>query len=207
VTADGNSLQPSVCDSAVVGAAENFDRVGEVGGDGLEGLDGAFGTARKIDDQGLVADHRNAAGQNGGGGFLDTFSTDFLGEPGDGALRDIQGGFGSVVAGTEASAASGKQDVDMARIADGAKLAADGGLFVGTQESRCNLPSELAAALDEGRARTVFAFTARNGIGDCENGNAHRGLIGFDGVAIGFVHQTHGLHQEASGAASGGVGR
>jgi hypothetical protein len=157
----------------VVSAAQDFDGVGEEVCDCVEGFDGALGAAGKIQNDGLVTNDGDAAGEDGRGSLLDSFAADFLGEAGDSAIRNVKSGFGCGVAGAEAGATCGKEQVGVASIADGAKLAANRGLVVGATECRSYLPAELAATLNESGTREVLALTAGDGIADGEDSDAH----------------------------------
>jgi hypothetical protein len=157
-------------------AAKDFDRMREKLGDGVKGLDRAFGTSRQINDDGPMADNSNAAGKYGGGRFLDPLAAYFFRETGYGAVGDIDGGFGRGVAGTKTGAASGEEKFDATGIGDGPQLAADFGGVIGAMKRGSDVPAKLAAALDESRPGKVLAFTAGDGIADGENGHAHREL-------------------------------
>jgi hypothetical protein len=157
-------------------AAKDFDRMREKLGDGVKGLDRTFGTARQINDDGPMADNRNAAGKYSGGRFLGPLAAHFFRDTGDGAVGDIEGGLGRGVAGAKTGAARGEEKFDATGIGDGPQLAADFGGVIGAMKRGSDVPAKLAAALDEGRPGMVLAFTAGDGIADGENGHAHREL-------------------------------
>jgi hypothetical protein len=117
---------------AVVGAAKDLDGVREKVGDGVERFDRSFGTAGEIDDNAFVTDSSDPAGENGVGRLLDTFPANFFGEPGNGAIGNVDRSLGSGVARAQASAAGGEEDIRVARIGDGSKLAANCSGIVGT---------------------------------------------------------------------------
>ena len=97
---------------------EDLDGVGKELGEGVERFDGAFGAAGKIEDEGMVAGDRDTTGQHGGGSLLGTFAAHFFGESGDHSFGDIERGLGSVVAGAEAGAAGGENEIDAARVSE-----------------------------------------------------------------------------------------
>jgi len=78
----------------MVRAAEDLDSVGEKVSDGVEGFNGAFGAAREIDDNRLVADDRDTAREHGVWSLLDAFAANLLGETGNRAIGDVERGFG-----------------------------------------------------------------------------------------------------------------
>jgi hypothetical protein len=157
-------------------AAKNFDRMGEKVGDGVKGLDRAFGTAWQINDDGRVADASDAAGKYGGGRFLDALAAHFFRDTGDGAVGDVDGGFGRGVARAKTGAASSEEKFDATGIGDGPQLAADFRGVIGAMKRGSDVPAKLAAALDESRPGKVLAFTAGDGIAYGENSHAHREL-------------------------------
>jgi hypothetical protein len=150
--------------------------MGEKVGDGVKGLDRAFGTARQINDDGRVAGNSDAAGKYGGGRFLDALAADFFRDTGDGAVGDVDGGFGRGVARAKTGAAGGEEKFDATGVGDGPQLAADFGRIIGAMKRGSDVPAKLAAALDESRSGKVLAFAACDGIADSENGHAHREL-------------------------------
>jgi hypothetical protein len=163
--------------SVVAGAVEDSNGVGEKVGHGVQGFDGAFGAAGKIDDEGAMPDDGDATREDGGGRFFGAFAAEFLGDAGNGALGDVQSGFGSIVARAEAGAAGGEDEIDAARVGEFAKLAAKAGRIVGTAERGGDFPAEFANAFDERGAGEIFAFTAGDGITDGEDGDTHREII------------------------------
>jgi hypothetical protein len=120
-----------------------------------------------------MSDDRDAAREDGGGRFFGAFATEFFGDAGNGALGDVDGGFGSIVARAEASAAGGEDEIDAARVGEFAKLAAEAGRVVGTAERGSDFPAEFAYAFDERGAGKILAFTAGDGITDGENSDTH----------------------------------
>jgi len=166
-----------VAQLAVVSAAENFDGVREQRGDNVEGFDSTFGAAGQVDDDGLVAENGDAAGQQGHGRFLGAAAADFFGKAGDGAVGDVEGRLGGIVARAEAGASGGEEHIGVAGIGDGAKLAADFGRVVGTSQGRVDLPAKFAATLDESGAGEVFAFAAGHGVADGEDRDAHFSVV------------------------------
>ena len=63
----------------VAGAVEDLDGVGEELGEGVEGFNGAFGAAGKIENQGEVTDDGDSAGQDSVGSLLGSFPAHFFG--------------------------------------------------------------------------------------------------------------------------------
>ena len=76
-----------------------------------------------------------------------------------------------------------------------AQLFPDSGQIIGDDERTHDLPAKSAAERDDRRPRQVFTLATRYGIADGKDGDAHRELLRFYGVAVGFVHQAHGFHQ------------
>lgn len=142
-------------------------------GDGFQGFEGAFGAAGKIDDQRAMTDDGNAAGQYGSGCFLCAFAAEFFGDARNGAFRDVESGFGSIVARSEAGAAGGEDQIDAARVREFTKLATQASGIIRTAKRRGDFPTEFTNAFDEGGARKIFAFTAGDGVADGENGDTH----------------------------------
>jgi len=157
----------------VAGSVEDSNGVGEKVRHGVQGFDGAFGAAGKIDDEGAMPDDGDATREDGGGRFFGAFAAEFLGDAGNGALGDVQSGFGSIIARAEAGAAGGEDEIDAARVGEFAKLAAKAGRIVGTAERGGDFPAEFAYAFDERGAGEIFAFTAGDGITDGEDGDTH----------------------------------
>ena len=120
-----------------------------------------------------MPDDRDAAREDGGGRFFGAFATQFFGDAGNGALGDVDGGFGSIVARAEASAAGGEDEIDAARVGEFAKLAAEAGRIVGTAKRGSDFPAEFAYAFDERGAGKILAFTAGDGIADGEDRDTH----------------------------------
>jgi hypothetical protein len=147
--------------------------MGEKVGDGVERFNGAFGAAGKTDDERAMADDRDAAREDGGGSFFRAFAAEFFGDAGNSALGDIKSGFRSVVAGTEASATGGEDEINAAGVGQFTKLAAKAGGIIGTAERGSDFPAEFANAFDERGAGEIFAFTAGDGIADGEDGDTH----------------------------------
>jgi hypothetical protein len=133
-------------------AAEDFDGVGEKVRNDTEGFDSALGAAREIDDESVVAGDGDAAREKGCRCLLRTLAADFLRKAGDGAVGDVEGGFRRVVAGAEAGATRGQEEIGVAGIGNGTQLAADFRTIVGTAERRSDLPTEFATASDESGA-------------------------------------------------------
>ena len=157
----------------MAGSVEDSNGVGEKVGHGVQGFDGAFGAAGKIDDEGAMPDDGDATREDGGGRFFGAFAPEFFGDAGNDALGNVDGGFGSVVARAEAGAAGGEDEIDTSRVGEFTKLAAKAGGIVGTAERGGDFPAEFANAFDEGRAGKIFAFTAGDGITDGEDGDTH----------------------------------
>jgi hypothetical protein len=166
----------------VAGAVEDLDGVREELSECVERFDGAFWTAGKIEDEGNVSDDGDAAGQHGGRSLLGTFATHLFGEAGNHFFGDVECGFRRVVAGAEAGAAGGEDEIDAARIGELAEMGAHLAGVIGALERRGDFPAEFAAALHNGRAGEIDAFASGNRIADGENGNAHRGGQ-FEGTA------------------------
>lgn len=58
--------------------------------------------------------------ENRGRGFLCALAADLFGNARDGAVGDLEGGFGRGVAGAEARASGGEQNVHASAVGDGA---------------------------------------------------------------------------------------
>ena len=166
----------------VAGAVEDLDGVGEELGQGVERFDGAFGAAGKIEDEGKVTDDGDAAGQNRSGSLGSAFAAHFFREAGNHFFGDVQSGFGGVVAGTEAGAAGGEDEIDSSRVGKLAEMGSHLSGVIGALQRRGDFPTEFAAALDDGGAGEVDALVTGDRIADGENGNAHRGGQ-FEGTA------------------------
>ena len=98
----------------VARAVEDLDGVGKERCEGVERFDGAFGAAGKVEDEGNVADDGDASGQYSCGRLLGTFATHFLSEARNHFFGDVERGFRRVVAGAEAGAAGGEDEIDAA---------------------------------------------------------------------------------------------
>jgi hypothetical protein len=157
----------------MAGAVEDSHGVGKEVCDGIKGFDGTFGTPGKIDDEGVMANDGDAAGEDGGGSFFGTLATEFFGKARDGPLGDIESGFGSIVPRAKPGATGGENEVNAAGVSEFAELATKTGGIVRTAEGRSNFPAQFACTFDQGGAGEVFAFTARDGIADGEDGDTH----------------------------------
>lgn len=157
----------------MVGAVEDVDGVREEVRDGVEGFDSAFGTAGKIDDERAMTNDGNAARENGGGSFLGAFAAKLLGNAGDGAFRNVESGFGSIVARAETGTAGSEDEVDAAGVCEFTELAAKAGGVIRAAKRGGDFPSELTRTFDESGAGEVLALTAGDGITDGEDGDAH----------------------------------
>ncbi len=194
----------------VASAVKDVDGVGQQVGDGFKGLDGALGAAGQIDDDGVAADDGDGAREYSGGTFLHAFAAHFFGDAWDDTVGYGNSGFRGIVAGAEAGAAGGKDEVDAAGVGDGAELFANAGGIVSETQRGGNFPIEAATESNHGGTGEIFAFAFRGGIADGEDGYAHGEeellgtFLGGDFVAAGFVHQTHGFHEQAGGVLSGG---
>jgi hypothetical protein len=142
-------------------------------GDGVEGFDGTFGTAGKIDDETAMSNNCDAAREDGGGSFFGAFAAEFFGDARNGPLGDVESGFGGIVARAETRAAGGEDEIDAARVGKFTKLATKAGGIVGAAKRGGDFPAEFANAFDEGGAGKIFAFAAGDGIADGEDGDTH----------------------------------
>jgi len=109
----------------VAGAVEYLEGMGEKLGEGVERFDGTFGTTGKIEDEGKVACDGDAAGQHSGGRQLGASAAHLFGQAGDYFLGDVERGFGSVVAGTEAGATGSENQINAAGIRKLAEMRAN----------------------------------------------------------------------------------
>src|SRR5258707_3629885 len=159
----------------VAGAVEDLDGVREELGQGVQRFDGAFGAAGKIEDERKVACDGYAARQNGSGSLLGAFAAHFFGQAGNHFFGNVQRGFGSVVAGAKPGAASGKNEINAARVCKLAEVGAHLPRVIGALQRRGDFPAEFTTALHHGGTGEGDAFVAGDGIGDGEDGNAHRG--------------------------------
>src|SRR5712692_1166790 len=74
-------------------------------------LPGAAGTARQVNDQGLLANPRRAPRQHGRLHFLETLLPHRFPDPGNFLLHDLAGDFRHHIRGTDAGAADGQHDI------------------------------------------------------------------------------------------------
>ena len=116
-------------DGMVGVAGEEVEGVGEKMEDGAEGGFGSAGAAGEIEDEGVAGDAADAAAEGGEGGVLGALLADELGEAGDEAGADGEGGLGCDVAGGEAGAAGGEDEISAG--GRGAKGRYEGVEFVG----------------------------------------------------------------------------
>ena len=161
---------------------EDLDGVWEKLGQGVERFDGALGAAGKIKDEGKVSDDGDPTRQHSSGSLGRALAAHFFGEAGDDFFGDVERGFRRVVAGPEAGAAGGEDEIDAARIGELAEMGAYLAGIIGALQRRGNFPTEFATALNDSGAGEVHALVAGNGIADGENGNAHRNGQ-FEGTA------------------------
>jgi hypothetical protein len=125
----------------VTGPVEDGDGVGEEVGDGIKGFDRPFWAAGEIDDEGVMANDGDTPGEDRGGSLLCAFAAEFFGDAWNGALRDVESGFGSIVARAESGATGGENEVDAAGVGEFAELAAKTGGIVRTAERGGNFPA------------------------------------------------------------------
>jgi hypothetical protein len=161
------------CRSVVAGAVEDVDGVRQQVSDGFEGLDRALRAAGKIDEDALAAHGGDGAREDGCGSFFHAFAAHFFRDSRDDEVSYGNGGFGSVVAGTDTGTTGSENDVNAARVGDGAELFANARWIIGQAQSGGNFPAEAAAEGDDGGPGGVFAFAFGGGIADGEDGYAH----------------------------------
>src|SRR5580704_16282797 len=143
-------------------------------GDGIEGFERAFGAAGQIDDDGFVADGGDTTRKDSGWRFLSAFAANLFGEAGDDTVGEFERSFRRDVAGAEAGASGGEENVDASGVGDGAHLIAKSGRVVGGEERGGDCPSQFSATGNQCGAGAVIAFAAGDGIADGENGDAHK---------------------------------
>lgn len=134
------------------GAVEDVDCVRDKVRDGFERFHRASWAPGEIDNQRFAACHSNAAGEDGGGSFLQAFAANLFGDTRKDALGDGLSGFGGVVTRADASAAGCGDEIDPAGVGQLAEIFADRRGIVGDSETRGDFPMETPAESDHCRA-------------------------------------------------------
>jgi hypothetical protein len=173
-------------------AGQEVEGVGELREDSLEGIGGAGGGAREVEDEGGAERPAETAAESGEGRALGRVLADELGEAGNEALADGEGGFGGEVAGGEPSAAGGEH-----------QRGASGGVAEGFGEAR-ELVGEREVVEDQRAGCGEEAGDSRAGEVDLRAGVASVADRDDDGGAAGEAGGSgHGCKDRRGGGAGG----
>ncbi len=217
----------------VGGAAKDFDGVRQKVRHDVQRLHRAARAARQIDDHCAFANTCDRARKHGARIFLAPLFPHELAETGQDFFADSRCRFRSRIARAHTRAAGGENDVHGIRRRQGNEPLLQRIAVIRNNCSGDHLPAKRPAALSNGRSGAVLALAARDRITYGEDRDAHqrsapvrlgtktsaaKAVLISDGrprlpviphsalhaVAIGFVHQAHGFHQQAGGGTRGG---
>jgi hypothetical protein len=173
----------------VVGGAvgEHVERVGDHRVERAERVAHPARRPREVDDERAAARARHAARQRGARELGPGHAPHVLGDPGRLALEHGARGLGRHVARREPGAAGGEHELGRVppRVAPGEELAHDGRPLVGHERARGRGAAARGGPRRGGLARGVVALAARAGVGDGEDGDAHRWAEGRSFAALG----------------------